>query len=95
MERNYNIVHRVKKGENLTKICALYNASEFEIKKINNISSVWEGACLFIPERNKTLYVVQPTDTVGSICAKFSISESELKQKNNFEHLFIGMQLKI
>lgn len=95
MERNHNIVHRVKADETLSKICQYYKVSENEIKKLNNIDDIWEGACLFVPEKNTAIYIVQPTDTIKSICDKFNITEEKLKNKNNFSTLFIGMQLKI
>lgn len=95
MERLVNIIHRVKKNETLTQICDYYKVSQAEIKKLNNITEIWEGACLFIPQKNKALYIVQPADTIKSICEKFNITEEELKKKNNITAIFIGMQLKI
>ena len=93
------IVHKVRKGETLSRIAARYHVSVANIKKWNNLRSnnlkVGQRLALYgksAPKKSTasasdsgsaTTYTVKKGDTLGKIAAKHGVSLNKLLKLNN------------
>lgn len=85
-----SVLHRVKEGESIESICLKYNTTRHRLMLDNpDFSSLYAGCMLYISNRNKKIYVVQPTDTVSSIIKKLGLKESKSQELSNSQ-VFIG-----
>jgi LysM repeat protein len=80
------IKHRVKKGETLEKIAALYNVSVSDLKKWNKLSTsrVLAGRKLRIhlTSDNMEYYHVRSGDTLWNLSKKFGVSVDDIQRWN-------------
>ncbi len=80
------IRHRVKKGETLEKIAALYNVSVADLKKWNKLSTsrVLAGRRLrvHLTSENMEYYRVRSGDTLWDLSKKFGVSVDDIQRWN-------------
>lgn len=105
------IIHRVKRGENLSLIANKYNVSVSDLRKWNNLKSSYirSGQVLKIystsdfatrstrPSGQQNYYIVRRGETLSDIARKFKISISNLKEWNGLkgDRVVYGQKLVI
>lgn len=84
------VLHKVKSGDNLSKIARRYHISYKIIKDVNRLRSdiLRIRQKLIIPVAKDSLYsvdsyIVKRGDTLSSIARKYKLSVQELKRRNN------------
>ncbi|PKK95968.1 MAG: hypothetical protein CVV59_00975 [Tenericutes bacterium HGW-Tenericutes-4] len=95
-EKNTNIIHKVVVGETIEQIAKKYNQTKEVLLEINQMRrGVEVGDRLFIPQKNRAIYVVKPLDTLSKIARKYGVSEQEICKLNQTQKIFIGQVLVI
>lgn len=84
------VVHKVKRGDSLSKIARRYHVSYKIIKDVNHLRSdiLQIKQKLIVPVAKDSLYsvdsyIVKRGDTLSSIARKYKLSVEELKRRNN------------
>ena len=89
----------VKKGDTLYNISKIFNVSQEELMKLNNLTTnlLSVGQILKIPTNSEITYIVLKGDTLYKIAKYYNTSVDEIKKKNNLTNntLSIGQILKI
>lgn len=94
--RDFEIIHRVEKGETLSYISKKYGVPTGVILHDNQISGeIFEGLRLVIAPPKGKIYTVKPEDTIDSICKKFSTNKEKLLKENNAEIIYPFMNIVI
>ena len=89
-------LHTVAYGETLMEIAEMYNTTAAHIKRLNKLSRAPEaGDMLFIGGLDKTLYIVQPLDTLESIAGKFNIDSMKIRLLNDIDGVYVGQRILI
>jgi len=92
----HSFIHKIKIGETLEKIAKLYNQTKEVLIEVNALKKPIEvGERLYIPQKNRAIYVVKPLDTIAKIAQKYKISEEEIVALNHTNKIFIGQILLI
>lgn len=100
---------KVKKGNTLTKLAAMYNTSIETIVDINNIKNpnlIFTGETLKIPFSNENnigdlkhkIYTIKKGDTLSKIALEFNVTVAELVKINNIKNpdlIYAGASLRI
>jgi len=93
------LIHKVKRGQNLTVIANRYGVSVQELRDWNKLRSdeLAIGQRLRIPRDDKEIYVVRMGDTLSHIADRHDIPEALLKQLNGLKgsRIQVGQQLKL
>jgi LysM repeat protein len=94
--RDFDIIHKVEKGETLSYISQKYGIPVGVIMRDNGISGdLYEGQRLVIAARKGIIYTVKPEDTAESIAAKFKVDTDKLLKENNTEIIYPYMNINI
>ena len=89
-------IHKVKQGEKLETIAKLYNQTKEVLIEVNALKKPIEvGERLYIPQKNRAIYIVKPLDTLAKIAQKYKITEEEIIALNHTNKIFIGQILLI
>jgi peptidoglycan lytic transglycosylase D len=103
---NY-VTHTIKSGETISRISAIYNVSEDDIRRWNDISGskIVAGQTLKIyPTSNKEMrskefiyHIVKRGETISTIAEKYYVSISSIKDWNNLSSnkIIAGSTLKV
>jgi len=93
------LVHKVRRGQNLTVIARQHDVTVQELRDWNKLRSdeLAIGQRLRIPQKNKEIYVVRLGDTLSSIADLHDVSVDLLRQLNglNGNRIYVGQQLKL
>ena len=93
------LVHKVRRGQNLTVIARQHDVTVQELRDWNKLRSdeLAIGQRLRIPQKDTELYVVRLGDTLSAIADRHDISISLLRQLNglNGSRIYVGQQLKL
>ena len=93
------LVHRVRRGQNLTVIARQHNVTVQELRDWNKLRSdeLAIGQQLRIPRRDKEIYVVHLGDTLSGIADQHDVSISLLRKLNGLDgsRIYVGQQLKL
>ncbi|MFL2099729.1 glucosaminidase domain-containing protein [Desemzia sp. FAM 23989] len=103
---NNTTMHKVKKGESLSKIAEQYAVTVQSIVTTNHLENpnlIYPDQQLIIPVRShmqskEEHYVVKPGDTLSFIAQQFDTSVQKLATENyisNVNHIEVGQTLKI
>lgn len=91
--------HTVKKGENLTRIAALYGTSAEQLQKVNGLSSahhIRPGQSLRIHGGRATTHVVQAGETLAAIATRYRTTVQALRSANRIAgHLIHPHQILV
>jgi len=91
--------HKVKRGDNLTKLAARYETTISEIKAINNIRGerIMVGQVLRIPKQNSRFHTVKYGDNLTEIANRYDITLDMLRSMNKLKSNTIqpGQKLQI
>jgi len=102
--KNVYVVHKVKSGDNLSKLARRYHIAYKIIKEMNHLHSniLHLKQKLIIPIQKDSMYnvdsyIVRRGDTLGRIAKHYKLSIQELKKRNQLSSnmIKIGMRLKI
>ncbi len=93
------LIHKVKRGQNLTVIARKHDVTVQELRDWNKLRSdeLAIGQRLRIPRKDTELYVVRLGDTLSGIADRHDISVSLLRKLNgiNGSRIHVGQQLKL
>jgi LysM repeat protein len=93
------LIHKVRRGQNLTVIARQHDVTVQEIRDWNKLRSdeLAIGQRLRIPRENKEVYVVRLGDTLSDIADRHDISIDMLRKLNGLKgsRIFVGQQLKL
>jgi len=93
------LIHKVRRGQNLTVIARQHDVTVQEIRDWNKLRSdeLAIGQGLRIPRENKEVYVVRLGDTLSDIADRHDISIDMLRKLNGLKgsRIFVGQQLKL
>ena len=93
------LVHKVRRGQNLTVIARQHDVTVQELRDWNKLRSdeLAIGQRLRIPQKNKEIYAVRLGDTLSSIADRHDVSVDLLRQLNglNGNRIYVGQQLKL
>jgi len=93
------LIHKVKRGQNLTVIAREHDVTVQELRDWNKLRSdeLAIGQSLRIPRENKEIYVVRLGDTLTDIADRHDISIDLLRKLNNLRgsRIYVGQQLKL
>lgn len=85
--------------ETLSEISQLYNISQWDLAKYNDLDSpiLEKGNILTLTQNRPNNYIVEPQDTLAGIAKKFQMSENQLVQYNalNSESVIPGQSLAL
>ena len=93
------LIHKVRRGQNLTVIARKHDVTVQELREWNKLRSdeLAIGQRLRIPQKDTELYVVRLGDTLSAIADRHDISISLLRKLNglNGSRIYVGQQLKL
>ncbi len=93
------LVHKVRRGQNLTVIARKHDVTVQELRDWNKLRSdeLTIGQRLRIPRKDSELYVVRLGDTLTGIADRHDVSVTLLRQLNNLRgsRIYVGQQLKL
>jgi membrane-bound lytic murein transglycosylase D len=108
--RSTSIKHRVKSGENLTRIAKKYHLTVRELKKLNGMrsSKIYPGKNLIVgrksrsvssipSQRSSKFHIVKKGDFLGKIARRYNISLKSLKKINGMKrnNIRVGEKLLV
>ena len=93
------LLHKVRRGQNLTVIAHQYGVTVQEIRDWNKLRSdeLAIGQKLRIPQKNKDIYVVQLGDTLTRIAENHDVPLDVLRRINGLEgdRIYVGQLLRL
>jgi LysM repeat protein len=93
------LIHKVRRGQNLTAIARQHDVTVQELRDWNKLRSdeLAIGQRLRIPRENKEVYVVRLGDTLSDIADRHDISIDLLRKLNGLRgsRIYVGQQLKL
>lgn len=94
--RDFDIIHKVIKGETLAIISKKYNVPINIIIKDNKLDGeIYEGQRLLISSVSGEVYTVKPTDTLIDIAKKFNTEKDKILKDNNINMIYPFMSIII
>ena len=94
--RNFDIIHRVERGDTLAKIAARYGVPINMIARDNELTEeIYEGQRLIIGRVDGTVYTVKPEDTLEAIAGRFGVDKDAILKKNNIKDIYPFMSIVI
>lgn len=93
------LIHKVRRGQNLTVIARQHEVTVQELRDWNKLRSdeLAIGQRLRIPRKDREIYIVRLGDTLSGIADHHDISLSLLRKLNGLEgsRIYVGQQLKL
>lgn len=93
------LLHKVKRGQNLTVIAHRYGVTVQDIRDYNKLRSdeLAIGQKLRIPQKDKDIYVVQVGDTLTRIAEAHDVPVAVLRQVNGLsgDRIYVGQLLRL
>lgn len=94
--RNFDIIHRVEKGDTISSISARYKIPSGVIIYDNEINEdIYEGQRLVISKISGIVYKVKPADNIDSIAKNFGVTKDKILNDNKTDMLFPFMDIII
>ena len=91
----YNILYRMEKGEDISKVAEKFNTTIDNIV-LKSVNEHYEGEFVEIKNCNQFSHTVKPLEDLNSIAEKYNVSVNHIIEANKLtsKRLFIGQKLR-